>query len=77
MVLVLDGNNIIYLIISYINYETFIMDKRIIQCNFVHYLSTAGGLCMNFLSIQSRLTDACHAQAWFNIDHRISNFFPN
>ncbi|EOH3235581.1 tryptophanase leader peptide [Morganella morganii] len=43
----------------------FIIDKRIIQCNFVHYLS-----------IPSRLAGVCFVQAWFNIDHRISNFFP-
>ena len=53
-----------------------IMDKRIIQCNFVRYLSTQRALCMNFLSIPSRLAGVCFVQAWFNIDHRISNFFP-
>ncbi|AUR30538.1 tryptophanase leader peptide [Morganella morganii] len=54
----------------------FIIDKRIIQCNFVHYLSTQRALCMNFLSIPSRLAGVCFVQAWFNVDHRISNFFP-
>ncbi|MBW5407713.1 tryptophanase leader peptide [Morganella morganii] len=32
---------------------------------------------MNYLSISSRLAAVvCLVQAWFNIDHRISNFFP-
>ncbi|WP_430929432.1 tryptophanase leader peptide [Morganella morganii] len=56
--------------------EMFITDKRIIQCNFVRYLSTQRALCMNFLSIPSHLAGVCLVQAWFNIDHRISNFFP-